>query len=316
MSDPLLAIGLDVGGTKIVGGVISSTGQVIHRCDPISTPARNQEDIVAVLRLLINDLRARHSEVVAIGVGAAGLIDWPQGYIRWAPNNAYQRLGLRELLERSTDLPTIVDNDANAATWAEMRSGNPSRHMALVTVGTGIGGGLVLNGEIYRGRTGIAAELGHLIVDPQGGQRCGCGNVGCLEAVASGTALERYAQEVAARDPHSTLAQLAGSGRVTGHVVHKAARGGDATAQRLFERIGYWLGIGIASLVNLFDFDIIVIGGGLVASDDLLLKPARAAFEEFVFAREHRELPPIVPAKLGTDAGWIGAGMLAFDTDH
>jgi glucokinase len=311
---PRRAIGLDVGGTKIVGGIVTPAGEVIERLPPVSTPPGDQSAVVEALRMLTDDLRAKQPDVSAIGVGAAGLIDWPRGHIRWAPNNAYQRLPLRELLEELTDLPTVVDNDANVATWGEMRSGNQSQHMAFLTVGTGVGGGLVLGGELYRGKTGIAAEVGHLIVDPRGGQLCGCGNVGCLEAVASGTALGRYGQEAAAQEPDGTLARLAGGpALVTGHVVHAAARSGDVTAQRLFERVGYWLGVGIASLVNLFDFELIVIGGGLVAADDLLLEPARAAFEQFVFAREHRELPPIVPARLGADAGWIGAGMLALD---
>jgi glucokinase len=153
-----------------------------------------------------------------------------------------------------------------------------------------------------------------MIVDPGGPYVCGCGNVGCLEAVASGTALGRYGQEVASADPAGLLAQLAnGAVNVTGKTVFTAAQTGDETARSLFERLGHWLGIGIASLVNLFDFELIVIGGGVADAGDLLLSAARASFEQFVFAGTHRRLPPVVPARLGSEAGWIGSAILALD---
>lgn len=306
------AIGLDIGGTKIAGGVVDAGGDVVERLSPVATPSSDQTTVLETLHKLIDDLRARHPEISAIGVGAAGLIDWPQGHIRWAPNNAYRHLPLRELLEQTVGLPTVVDNDANVAAWAETRSGAKSTHMAFLTVGTGVGGGLVLAGELYRGKTGIAAEVGHMIVDPQGNYRCGCGNIGCLEAVASGTALGRYGREAATADPTGLLARLAGRpDQVTGRTVHQAALQGDPLAVRQFERVGFWLGVGAASLVNLFDFDLVVIGGGLVEAGDLLLGPTRTAFEQFVFATEHRRMPSIIPAELGPDAGWIGAGLLA-----
>lgn len=307
------AVGFDVGGTKIAGGVVSATGEVLERLPPISTPSNDQYEVVASLRALVDDLRVRHPDVEAIGIGAAGLIDWPRGSVRWAPNSAFRSLPLRELVSDATGLPAVVDNDANVAAWAETRLGEYS-HLAFLTVGTGVGGGLVLNGALYRGSTGIAAEVGHMIVDPDGGYRCGCGNVGCLEAVASGTALGRYGREAATAEPNGMIAHIAGGAEhVTGRTVHQAALAGDPTARRLFDRIGYWLGIGIANLVNLLDFELVVIGGGLVATDHLLLDPAGSAFKQFAFARDHRNLPPIVPAKLGAEAGWIGAGMLALD---
>ncbi|MGH3927084.1 MAG: ROK family protein, partial [Pseudonocardiaceae bacterium] len=219
------------------------------------------------------------------------------------------------LLQDATGLPTVVDNDANTAAWAEARIGNHASHMAFLTVGTGIGGGLILDNKLYRGKTGIGAEVGHLIIDPFGNHRCNCGNIGCLEALASGTALGCYGSAAAAAEPDGVLARLAPeSGAVTGKIVVAAARKSDPTALALFERLGQWLGVGIASLVNLFDFELIVVGGGVaVEAGDLLLAPARASFERFVFAREHRQLPPIVPARLKADAGWIGAAMLALE---
>lgn len=310
------AIGLDVGATKIAGGVVTADGYVVERMPPVPSPATDQEATLTLLRRIVTDLRTRHAEVEALGVGAAGLIEWPEGRIRWAPNNAYQALPLRQLLQDTADLPTVVDNDANAAAWAEARIGNHASYMAFLTVGTGIGGGLILDNRLYRGKTGIGAEVGHLIVDPSSDHRCNCGNIGCLEALASGTALGRYGSAAAAIEPDGVLARLAHeSGRpVTGEIVFAAARKSDPTALALFERLGHWLGIGIASLVNLFDFELIVVGGGVAgAAHDLLLAPARASFERFLFAREHRQLPPIVPARLGRDAGWIGAAMLALD---
>jgi glucokinase len=254
--------------------------------------------------------------VEAVGVGAAGLIEWPEGFIRWAPNNAYHALPLRRLLRDATDLPTVVDNDANTAAWAEARIGNKASYMAFLTVGTGIGGGLILNNRLYRGKTGIGAEVGHLIIDPAGDHRCNCGSIGCLEALASGTALGRYGRTAAAAEPNGLLATLANEmdSPVTGEIVFAAALKSDPTALALFERMGHWFGIGIASLVNLFDLELIVVGGGVAAqAPDLLLAPTRASFERFLFAREHRQRPPILPARLGADAGWIGAAMLALD---
>jgi glucokinase len=316
MSEPAeLAVGLDVGGTKIAGGVVTRAGEVVDRLAPIPTPSTDQHAVVVELCAAVDRLRARHPQVSAIGVGAAGLVDWPEGTIRWAPNNVFLRLPLRRLIAEATGLPTVVDNDANAAAWGEAHHAQ-KRQMAFITVGTGVGAGLILNGTLYRGRTGLAAEVGHMIVHSAGADRCGCGNTGCLEAVASGTALAKYGREAAAAEPSGAMAHMAGGAdRVTGETVFQAALAGDPTARRLFSRVGHWLGVGIATLVNLFDFELIVIGGGLAAAGDLLLDPARTAFQQLVFAREHRHLPEIVPASLGSDAGWIGAAQLAFDLD-
>jgi glucokinase len=308
------AIGLDVGGTKIAGGVVDASGRILERLCPISSPADEADRTVAVLSAAIGELRGRHPDVAAVGIGAAGMVDWPSGHIRWAPNNAYRALPLRQLLAESSGLPTVVDNDANTAAWAEARLGREVGYLVFLTVGTGIGGGLVLDGRLFRGRTGIGGEVGHLIVDPNGTQRCGCGNIGCLEALASGTALGRSARQAAAADPGGLLARAGGpGGRITGETALTAARQGDPTAVRLFAEIGHWLGVGMASLVTLYDFELIVVGGGVSAAGELLFGPARESFARYVFAPSHRRLPEIVPARLGTDAGWIGAGVLALD---
>jgi len=310
------AIGIDIGGTKIAAGVVATGGEIIDRTLVPTPPVEDQEPTVAAIREVIDTLRTRHPTAEAIGVGAAGLVEWPGGRIIWAPHNAYRQLPLRRLLYEGTGLPTVVDNDANTAAWAEacFGAGVGVGHVVLLTVGTGIGGGLVLGGQLYRGATGLGAEVGHMTVDPDG-DPCACGNLGCLEAMASGTALGRAGRRAAAADPGGRLAQLAGApDAVTGEVVFQAAQEGDPTARELFEQLGFWLGVGIASLVSLFDPELVVIGGGLVATGDLLLEPARAAMERYTFARPHRELPPVVPALLGHEAGLVGAAALALGT--
>jgi glucokinase len=306
------AIGVDIGGTKIAAGVVAEDGRILDRVR-VPTPPDDELATLAALHAVVDELRDRDPRVEAIGVGAAGLVERPGGNARWAPHNTYRRLELRRLLHERTGLPTSVDNDGNAAAWAEARfgAGAVSDDLVLVNVGTGIGGGLVLNGQLYHGEHGFAGELGHLIVDP-GGDRCACGNRGCLEAMASGSTLGRLGREAAAADPGGRLAALAGGpDLVTGEVVFAAAAEGDKPALALFERIGHWLGVGIASLVTIFDPDLVVVGGGVAATGDLLLAPARASFERYVHARDHRDLPPVVPARLGADAGLVGAATLA-----
>ncbi|MFC5146788.1 ROK family protein [Streptomyces aureoversilis] len=314
--DDRLAIGLDIGGTKIAAGVVDAGGRVVERVPAAPCPS-DQAAIVKAVSVLVEELHSRNPATVAVGAGAAGLVHWPEGRIRTAPNNAYRDLPLRRLLQEATGLPALVDNDANAACWAEYRKGNSAAYMAFITVGTGVGGGLVLADRLFRGRTGIAMEFGHTIVDPHGTERCGCGIVGCLEPLASGRALGRYGSAAAAADPGGTLATLAGGpGRVTGETVSAAARTGDPAARAQLERLGHWLGIGMATLVNLFDVELVVVGGGVAEAGELLLAPTRSSFARYVTAGAHRELPDIKPARLGPEAGWIGAALLALDQDE
>jgi len=309
----MLAIGIDVGGTKIGGGVVTAAGEILDR-EQVPTPGSDRAGTLDAMLGVVESLRARNQGIAAIGVGAAGLVEWPEGRIRFAPHNAYPHGSLRSLLTERTGLPTIVDNDANVAAWAEARygAGLGSDHLILLALGTGVGAGLILDGRVYRGATGLGGEFGHITVDATGGARCTCGNVGCFEAVASGSALGRDGRAAAAADPQGLLATLAGApDRVTGVVVFEAARQGDPTALALFERVGRWLGVGIAIAVTLFDPQVVVVGGGLARAADLLLGPANASMEEFVFGRRFRTLPPVVVARLGPDAGIVGAGTLA-----
>ena len=310
-----LAIGVDIGGTKVAAGVVTGGGQIVDRYIR-PTPERGEaKPTVELLCRAIDHLRDDFPTVVAVGVGAAGLVEWPSGHIRSAPNNAYRDLPLRELLTQYTGLPVSVENDANVAAAAEARFGSGIGYTdsITITVGTGVGGGIVIGDQLFRGPAGIGAEVGHLVVDPKHGARCGCGAIGCLEAMASGIALARAGRDAAAAEPYGVLLSLAGRPEnVRGETVVEAARQGDPTAITLLEELGYWLGIGIASLVNIFDTQVIILAGGIGSNaNDLLLPSIQATFERFVFARHHRLLPKIVTARLGSDAGVIGAAHLA-----
>lgn len=316
-ADAQLAIGIDIGGTKIAGGLVDRAGRIHAEREEPTPPRAGALVIAALLVDLVERLREvgeRAGEVTAIGVGAAGVVRWPEGRVLWAPNNSYQNWAIRDELERESGLPTVVDNDANVAGFAEARLGErPYRQMLFLTVGTGVGACVVLDGEIYRGPTGMAAELGHMNVDPLG-PRCGCGLHGCLEAVASGTALTRMGREAAAADPDGLIARLGrAEGAVSGHTVTAAAEQGDAAAEALFARLGRWLGIGIASLSTIFELEAVIIGGGVVRTGALLLDPTRAAAREYAYAPQVRPVPPVLPATFGSDAGMIGAALLALE---
>jgi len=305
------AVGVDVGGTKVAGLLVSENGEVLGG-EERSTPADDVDATMETIHDVVASLRGS-GEPVGIGVGAAGMVDFAAGAMRWAPNLAWSEVPIRDLVQDRTGLPCIVDNDANVAAWAEFRFGaaRGARHVLTVTVGTGIGGGIIADGRLFRGAHGFAAEIGHFIVEPDG-PPCGCGNRGCWEQVASGQALERLGREVAEADPAGAIARLAG-GEVTGRHVSRAAREGDAAAARIMAEVGRRLGEGIAGLVNVLDPELVVVGGGVAEEGDLILSPARRAFLEAVEAPEHRPEVPLVAASLGNDAGAIGAAALALE---
>ena len=186
------AIGVDIGGTKIAIGVVTADGNIVQ-ATTIPTPRRQDHHFVQRILATIDELRRQHPDIAAVGAGAAGMVDWPSGHIRWAPNNSYRDLPLQRLLAEGSGLPSVVENDANAAAWAEATAGAGQglSNVIALTVGTGIGGGTIMNGELQRGATGIAGEVGHIIVNPTGDEQCGCGATGCLEAMAACPALGR-----------------------------------------------------------------------------------------------------------------------------
>ncbi|WP_018156175.1 ROK family glucokinase [Demetria terragena] len=321
---PALAIGIDIGGTKVAGGVVDSTGKVIHRArrdtPHRSTAPRVVEDmIVDVVTELVE---VEPESVSAVGIGAAGFVAADRATVVFAPHLSWRHEPLRDALARRVDLPVFVDNDANAALWAEYRfgAGQGETHLVMVTLGTGIGGAALLDGRIQRGRFGIAGEFGHMQVMP-GGHRCECGNRGCWEQYASGNALVREARSlVSAGSPLAAdlTARVDGDiQHITGPMVTEAAREGDPTAAELLAEIGEWLGVGLASLANAFDPGAFIIGGGVSQAGDLLLGPARESFRKHLAGRGYRPEARILPASLGNDAGLVGAADLArFDVEQ
>lgn len=309
-----LAIGVDVGGTKVAAGVVDPAGQVLADVQ-YPTPSTSPTETAEVIGALVATLRRSH-DVGAVGIGAAGFVDEFRSVVRFAPNLAWREEPLRAEVADLVGLPVVVENDANAMAWAEARfgAGRGEDHLVGVTVGTGIGGGMVLCGELYRGRYGIGAEFGHVRVVPDG-LRCGCGNLGCWEQYASGRALVREAQELATAAPvmAARLLEMGGGAveGITGPTVTAAALEGDAAAIECFTAVGRWLGQGLADLAAVLDPGVFVVGGGVSAAGDLLLAPARTAYAAALTGRGHRPAADIRLAELGPRAGLVGAADLA-----
>ena len=314
MAQLTATIGLDIGGTKISGCVLDASGAILAKGRK-DTPAQDPGAIVEEVAQLIRELRFER-EIDAVGVACAGFIDRAGSTVLFAPNLAWRDTPLKALLEAALDLPVTIENDANAAAWGEFRYGAAAgtSDMVLVTVGTGIGGGVVSNGVLLRGAFGIAAELGHMRVVP-GGIRCGCGNRGCWEQYASGNALVREARElVVSGTPHAArLSELCAGepDALTGPDVTKAAVDGDPAAVELLGDLGTWIGEGVASVAAILDPELVVLGGGVAEAGGLLIDPAVAAFRRQLTGRGHRPEARFALASLGNDAGMIGAADLA-----
>jgi glucokinase len=298
----------------VAAGVVDEQGNVLARARR-RTPSHDPEHIVDVVVEIVRQLRSEH-DAGPVGIGAAGYIDVERAHVLFAPNlPGWRNTPFREQVSDRLGSDVVVENDANAAAWGEYRFGAGEREPDLVclTVGTGIGGGIVVNGRLHRGRFGAAGEPGHVRVVP-GGRACGCGNLGCWEQYASGSALVRAAREVAKerKDDARRLLQLAGSiDNIDGPTVTMAATEGDTAAIDCFDEIGRWLGQGIADLAALLDPGRFVIGGGVADAGELLLRPARETFHNSLSGRGYRPYAEIVAARLGSDAGLIGAADLA-----
>jgi len=315
LASQLLTVGIDIGGTKVAAGVVDSDGQVLDQLRA-STPDKSKspqvvEDTIAGL---VFDLAERH-DLHAVGIGAAGFVDESRASVVFAPHLSWRNEPLRDAVSRRLRLPVVVENDANAAAWGEFQfgAGHDVDDLLLVTVGTGVGGGVVLDGSLYRGAFGVGAEIGHLRVVPDG-IRCGCGNRGCFEMYASGSALVREARADARAGSllAADLLDRAGGDveAITGPLITEAARDGDRFALEQLASLGRWLGEGIASLAAVLDPAVVVIGGGVSAADDLLLDPVRQAFATQLTGRGHRPMLEIRKARLGNRAGLIGAADL------
>ena len=314
-----LAIGIDIGGSKIAAGVVDEGGAVLARLDT-GTPATDPAAVLAAIGDIVERLRHLHDdsvgEIRALGIGAAGFVDESGSTVLFAPHLAWRDEPLRDAAARRTGLPVVVENDANASGWAEWRFGavQGESDVVLVTLGTGIGGAIVIDGVPYRGRFGIAGEFGHMQVVPDG-LPCDCGNRGCWEQYASGRVLTRRGRAAAeAGTPLGRRLLDAAGGSVDeihGLHVTAAARDGDDEANEWLADVGDWLGIGVANLAAALDPGVVVVGGGLSDAGDLLLEPARAAFLRSLTGRGHRPEARIVAAGLGADAGLIGAADMA-----
>ena len=277
-----LTIGVDVGGTKAAAGVVDAEGHLVEklkRSTPAASPARTAE----VIADIVTELASRHP-VSAVGLGAAGFIDETRSTVLFAPNLAWRNEPLRQSVEDRVGLPVIVENDADSGLWAEAQFGAARgyRDVIMIAVGTGIGAAILINGALYHGRFGIAGEPGHYRVVPDG-RLCGCGNRGCWEQYSSGSALVAEAREFARRSPEGAmrLLQLGGGHPegISGPQVTEAAREGDPAALRCFQIVGGWLGQGMADLAAILDPGCFIIGGGVSEAGELLLDPARAAYE-------------------------------------
>jgi len=308
-----LAVGIDIGGTKIAGGVVDEDGRVVARARR-ATPSTDSTAVLDAIADLVEEFRDSYA-VRAVGVGAAGYVDVTGSTVVFSPHLAWRNEPLRDAVVRRTRLPVLVDNDANAAGWAEWRFGAAQNQpdVVLVNLGTGIGGAMVLDGRLYRGHSGMAGEFGHQrVVDD--GRPCECGNRGCWEQYASGHVLDRRARAAVeqATDTGRALVDLAGAAdRVDGRVVAELASRGHAEAVEWIAEVGRWLGIGLANLAAALDPNIFVIGGGVSDNGELLLRPARTAFGDHLTGRGYRSEARIVAAHLGNDAGVVGAADLA-----
>jgi glucokinase len=309
-----LAIGVDIGGTKVAGGVVDDEGQVIDTARR-DTPGHDVDETERVIAEVVGELAKRH-DVVAVGIGAAGWIANDRATVLFSPHLAWRNEPLRDALADRIGSPVTVENDANAAAWAEYRFGaaQGARVVVCVTLGTGIGGGLVVSGVLYRGAYGVGTEYGHMTVVPDG-RRCACGNRGCWEMYASGTALARDARELADISPVAAhrLLELAGGDRanLTGPLVTQAAREGDPAAVEIYTTMGRWLGRGLANLAAIIDPVVFVIGGGVSEAGDLLIVPARDTFRHSLTGRGFRPAADVKLARLGPEAGLVGAADLA-----
>ncbi|WP_341361244.1 ROK family glucokinase [Georgenia sp. M64] len=306
------AIGVDIGGTKIAAGVVDEAGTVLSQVR-LDTDPDNPGAIEAAVISAVAQLRRTHT-VGAVGVAAAGFVSPRRDAVLFAPNIAWRDHPLRDRLAAGIDLPIVVENDANAAGWAEFRFGRARavEDMVMLTVGTGLGGALVLNGRLLRGAHGAAGEIGHMQVVP-GGHYCGCGHEGCWEMYGSGRALTRSARAAAVAYPDraGALLELAGDRKIQGPHVTAAAQAGDPLAIELFAQLGFWLGVGIADLAAAVDPEMAVVGGGVAAAGELLLEPIRASFARHLSARGYRGELTIELAELENEAGIVGAADLA-----
>jgi glucokinase len=314
-------IGVDLGGTKLLAGTVDAGLRVHHRTQRVALgdgqPPGGAPALLDTLVGVVQELRSTaDAEIVGVGFGIPALIDQDRGLAVTAVHQPVENLPFAAIMSERLGLPVFVDNDANAAMLAEHRFGaaQGTRYAVMLTIGTGIGGGVIVDGELFRGSQGAGAELGHMVIETDGPPCFGnCPNHGCLEALASGSALAREGLRVARGAPDSALGQaLAGGQEITGALVTELAHDGDRAARDILALVGMRLGVGISNLVNIFNPEVVVIGGGVIAAGDLLLDPARSVLLQRALepSRSHAR---VVPARFGAESGMLGAATLALD---
>ncbi|WP_432097612.1 ROK family glucokinase [Streptomyces sp. bgisy100] len=308
-----LTIGVDIGGTKIAAGVVDEEGSILETCKVPTPPT--PEGVVDAIADAVRTVSTDH-QIEAVGIGAAGYVDDKRATVLFAPNINWRHEALKDKVEQRVGLPVVVENDANAAAWGEYRFGAGQGHedVICITLGTGLGGGIIIGNKLRRGRFGVAGEFGHIRVVPDG-LLCGCGSQGCWEQYASGRALVRYARQraVAAPDNAAVLLGL-GDGTpdaIEGRHVSEAARQGCPVAIDSFRELARWAGAGLADLASLFDPSAFIVGGGVSDEGDLVLDPIRKSFRRWLVGGQYRPHAQVLAAQLGGKAGLVGAADLA-----
>jgi glucokinase len=309
-----LTIGVDIGGTKIAAGVVDEEGSILETVTVPTPPSA--EGVVDAIAAAVKKVCAGGHTVEAVGVGAAGYVDDKRATVLFAPNILWRHEALKDKVEQRVGLPVVIENDANAAAWGEYRFGAGQGHddVLCITLGTGLGGGIIIGGRLHRGRFGVAGEFGHIRVVPDG-LLCGCGSQGCWEQYASGRALVRYARQRASAAPENAGLLLSlGDGTpegIEGLHVSKAAKDGDPVAVDSFRELARWVGAGLADLASLFDPSAFIIGGGVSDAGAVVLDPIGKSFRRWLIGSKYRPHAQVLVAQLGGRAGLVGAADLA-----
>jgi glucokinase len=305
-------IGIDLGGTKICGAIASFEGDIISKYT-ISTKAEEGEKavlerIITVIEKVIEESKLDKDEIISIGIGSPGPLDAKEGKIITTPNLPFKNFNIVKPIKDKFNIPVYLDNDANAAAIGEyvFGAGKGTDSMVFITVSTGIGGGAVLNGKVYRGNTCNALEIGHMTIE-KNGPRCNCGNYGCAEALASGTAIARFAKEAVEKGETTSLSSFE---KITAYEVFKEAEKGDSVAKSVLNKALNYLGICVSNIIASFDPEMVIIGGGVSKGGAIVFDKVKDVVQQRCF-KVMWENTKIVPAALGTDAGVIGAVALA-----
>lgn len=309
-----LFIGIDLGGTNIKGALVAWDGTVPAKKETATLANAGPEAVAGRIAGMIGELAEEAAsvgkKVLGIGIGIPGLPDQDKGEVVFAPNLYWRNVPLVRYLRQSTNLPVFLENDANAAALGEqwLGAGRGSQNMIMITIGTGVGGGLIINGRLYSGASGSAGEIGHTVVDPEG-LVCSCGRRGCLETMSSATAMTRMAREAMDRGRETILARIE---NLNARDIFQAAQAGDEAAREIIETAAFYLGLGLGNLVNIFNPDTIIVGGGVARAGDILFNPLRR--QTLAWSLESSAAAvKIIPAELGNDAGFFGAARLVME---